>query len=258
MLERGPRHTPVRPAPGAARPSVSPARTNPFPSASLPSFAGWRQLEHSQSARRTGSRRRATSGPGAPGARRRPPQRVARSNEPLSLGLCAQFRGVEAGGKRRANRILSLEDDVVDFAPAFDEIAANADAAWLALQRGCGGVAGGREAVAALGELGVPRGARLLRDLVPGAGLARANPTPATTTTTPGTKTTPSTAAAARSSWLPPTSRATAAAPSSAPRACTARTSPSSAPRATRRRTTASGRGRRRGATTRSCKHRVC
>ena len=140
MLERGPRHTPVRPAPGAARPSVSPARTSPFPSASLPSFAGWRQLEHSQSARRTGSRRRATSGPDAPGARRRPPQRVARSNEPLSLGLCAQFRGVETGGKRRANRILSLEDDVVDFAPAFDEIAANADAAWLALQRGCGGV----------------------------------------------------------------------------------------------------------------------
>ena len=97
-------------------------------------------MEHSQSARRTGSRRRATSGPGAPGARRRPPQRAARSNEPLSLGLCAQFRGVETGGKRRANRILSLEDDVVDFAPAFDEIAANADAAWLALQRGCGGV----------------------------------------------------------------------------------------------------------------------
>jgi hypothetical protein len=39
---------------------------------------------------------------------------------------------VEAGGKRRANRILSLEDDVVDFAAAFDEIAASADAAWLA------------------------------------------------------------------------------------------------------------------------------
>jgi hypothetical protein len=34
--------------------------------------------------------------------------------------------------RRRADRILSLEDDVVDFAAAFDEIAASADAAWLA------------------------------------------------------------------------------------------------------------------------------
>ena len=88
VLDDERRQARVPPGPGLPRPSGSLARTNPFPSASAPSFAGWRQVE---SVERTGFSPSKTTSSISPQRSTRSPRARTLRGLPCSVGVGASF-----------------------------------------------------------------------------------------------------------------------------------------------------------------------
>jgi len=90
------RATPASAAPSSRRartPQSSPRRARSATAPRTPAAA-----PRAPTRLRADVRMRPAANPRVPGARRRALTRFARSNQPLSLGLPANFRGVETGG----------------------------------------------------------------------------------------------------------------------------------------------------------------